>query len=142
MKTWGLSWAVFFARVVLGLIFLMAGYWKVFDLTPAQHAQRFFLDGYAESWIPIWLLWFLGVSIPIVELVAGALVCVGLRRQESLVALGAILAIVTYGHLLSEPLYSITGHIFPRLVLLVFVLAVPREQDVLTIDHWLSRRGR
>ena len=78
----------------------------------------------------------------IVELVAGALVCVGLRRQESLVALGAILAIVTYGHLLSEPLYSITGHIFPRLVLLVFVLAVPREQDVLTIDHWLSRRGR
>ena len=139
MKSDGLTWAVFFARVVLGLTFLMAGYWKVFDLTPAQHAQGFFVEGYAESWIPVWLLWTLGVSIPVVELVAGALVCVGFRRLESLVALGVVLVIVTYGHLLSEPLFSISGHILPRLVLLVFVLVVPRERDVITVDRLLAR---
>jgi thiosulfate dehydrogenase (quinone) large subunit len=137
----GWSWAVFFTRWVLGLIFLMAGWWKVFDLGPAEHARRYFLqEGFVHSWIPVWLLWAVGVTVPFVELVAGGLVCLGLRRRESLLALGAILVIVTYGHLLLEPLYSITGHIFVRLALLVFVLAAPPGRDVLSVDHWLGRR--
>jgi len=28
------AWAIFFARVILGLIFFMAGVWKTFTLTP------------------------------------------------------------------------------------------------------------
>ena len=48
--------------------------------------------------------------------------------------------IVTYGHLLKEPLYDMTSHIFPRLLLLIFVLMIPRDRDVLTVDHWLARR--
>jgi uncharacterized membrane protein YphA (DoxX/SURF4 family) len=31
----GWSWAIFFVRWVLGLIFFMAGWWKTFDLGPA-----------------------------------------------------------------------------------------------------------
>ena len=34
------AWAVLFARGVLGLIFFMAGFWKVFTLTPAGHAHK------------------------------------------------------------------------------------------------------
>jgi hypothetical protein len=37
------TWAVFFAPMVLGLIFFMAGVWKVFELGPAGHVRRFFL---------------------------------------------------------------------------------------------------
>lgn len=137
----GWGWAIFFVRWVLGLIFFMAGWWKVFELGPRGHAQRYFLDGFSESWIPIWLLWALGVSIPFVELVAGALVCLGFRVREACLALGLVLVCVTYGHLLLEPLFDTTSHIFPRLVLLTFLLAAGGERDRLSLDQ-LVGRGR
>lgn len=140
MKLDGWAWAAFFARWVLGLIFFMAGWWKVFDLTAVEHARMLFVDAYADTWIPVWLLWALGVAIPFVELLGGAMVCLGVRVRSALVALGFVLVIVTYGHLLSEALFKITGHIFPRLVLLLFVFMIPRERDLLSVDHWLSRR--
>ena len=34
------SWAIFFAREVLGLIFFMAGVYKVFQLGPLNHARK------------------------------------------------------------------------------------------------------
>jgi len=36
--TW--QWAALFTRVIVGLIFGMAGFWKVFTLTPLGHAHR------------------------------------------------------------------------------------------------------
>ncbi len=137
----GVAWAVFFVRWVLGLIFFMAGFWKTFELGPLGHARRFFIEPYAASWIPLWLLWTFGVVIPFVELAAGALVCLGWRRREAYVALGCILVVVTYGHLLLEPLYDTTHHIFPRLLLLAIALAVPPERDRLSLDGWLTRRA-
>lgn len=139
-RNWG--WAVFFARWVLGLIFVMAGWWKVFELTPAGHVERYFTGQFADTWIPTWLLWAIGAAIPFVELLAGALLCLGFRVREALLALGGVLVIVTYGHLLLEPLFSITGHIFPRLALLLFLLAVPRGDDRLSLDAWLAGRPR
>jgi uncharacterized membrane protein YphA (DoxX/SURF4 family) len=136
----GLKWAAFFARWVLGLVFLMAGWWKVFELGAGQHARGFFVDGFADTWIPAWLLWGLGVAIPLVELAAGLFLCVGFRRREALIALGGVLVVVTYGHLLQEPLYAITSHIFPRLVLLLVVLVIPADRDRLSLDQWLVSR--
>jgi putative oxidoreductase len=78
--------------------------------------------------------------IPPVELAAGALLCLGLRRRAAEIAIGGVLIIVTYGHLLLEPLYDTTHHIFPRLVLLTFVLTAPAERDLLSLDAWLGRR--
>ena len=132
------AWAIFFARVVLGLIFGMAGYWKCFVLTPTGHVQRFFLP-YADTWIPLWLLWTAGIIIPIVELVAGWLLVVGFRTREALVALGFVLVTVTYGHLLKEPLYSFTGHVVPRLALVVFVTLLI-DDDRYSVDGWLRTR--
>lgn len=136
-----LGWALFFVRWVLGLIFFMAGWWKTFDLTPAGHARRLFVEGFADTWIPVWLLWALGSAIPIVELLAGALVCLGLRVKEAGISLGGVLILVSYGHLLQEPLFDTTHHIFPRLVLLTFVLAAPRDLDRFSLDAWLAHRA-
>jgi len=134
------SWAIFFPRWVLGLMFFMAGWFKVFHMGPVEHARQFFVGGYADTWIPLFLLWGLGTLIPVVELAAGGLLCLGYRRRESLIALGLILIAVTYGHLLKEPFYDATSHIFPRLVLLTFLLAAPAERDALTLDRWLAGR--
>lgn len=132
------GWALLFARLVLGLIFFMAGFWKVFQLGPLQHARKYFLP-FADTFLPVWSLWAVGVTIPFVELIAGALVILGLRVREALIALGFVLAIVTFGHLLREPLYEFHTHVIPRLALLLFVLMLPREDDRFSVDHFLSR---
>jgi uncharacterized membrane protein YphA (DoxX/SURF4 family) len=135
----GRVWAPLFARLVLGLIFFMAGFWKVFQLGPLQHARKYFLP-FADTFLPVWSLWAVGVAIPFVELIAGALVILGLRVREALIALGFVLAIVTFGHLLKEPLYEFHTHVIPRLALLLFVLMLPREDDWFSLDHLLARR--
>src|SRR5437899_6269142 len=135
------SWALLFARLVLGLIFFMAGVWKVFQLGPLQHARKYFLP-FSDTFLPVWSLWATGVVIPFVELLGGALVILGLRTREALIALGFVLAIVTFGHLLREPLYEFHTHVIPRLALLLFVLVLPREEDRFSLDAVLERRRR
>src|ERR1700694_730057 len=135
------SWALLFARLVLGLIFFMAGAWKVFQLGPLQHARKYFLP-FADTFLPVWSLWFVGVIIPFIELIAGALVILGLRTREALVSLGFVLAIVTFGHLLKEPLYEFHTHVIPRLALLLFVLVLPREDDRFSVDYVLQRKSK
>lgn len=136
------GWARFFARGIVGILFLMAGWWKCFELTPLGHTQRFFLEAYAGTWIPVSLLWATGLTIPIVELVAGGLVVIGLRTREALIALGFVLLTVTYGHTLIEPLFSTQGHIFPRGLFLLAALSLPAEEDRLSVDSWLGGRRR
>ncbi|MCG8435850.1 MAG: DoxX family membrane protein [Gammaproteobacteria bacterium] len=138
---WGHS--AFIVRWILGLLFLMAGYWKVFKLGATEHARRFFVDGFADTWIPEWLLWILGFGIPFLELIAGLLICLGLRTREALISLGLLLIITTYGHALKEPLFDIDGHTFTRLALIIFLLLVPADADRLSLDFWLkSRRNK
>src|SRR6266478_2051804 len=135
----GRSWALLFARLVLGLIFFMAGFYKVFQLGPLAHARKYFLP-FADTFLPVWSLWATGVVIPFVELIAGGLVILGLRSRAALVALGFVLAIVTFGHLLKEPLYEFHTHVIPRLALVLFVLLLPRRDNRFSIDCLLRRR--
>src|SRR5437773_3466958 len=133
------SWALLFARLVLGLIFFMAGVWKVFQLGPLNHARKYFLP-FADTFLPVWSLWATGVVIPFVELIAGALVILGLRTREALIALGFVLAIVTFGHLLKEPLYEFHTHMIPRLALLLFVFMLPREDNRFSVDQLIAKK--
>lgn len=136
------NWTVvtFIVRWILGLLFLMAGYWKVFELTAGEHARRFFVEGFADTWIPVWLLQGLGLVIPYLELLAGALICLGLRSREALIAMGLLLIVTTYGHTLTEPLFDIDGHTFTRLALIVFLLLAPAGKDRFSIDYLLASR--
>jgi uncharacterized membrane protein YphA (DoxX/SURF4 family) len=133
------GWAVVFARLALGFIFFMAGLWKVFQLGPLEHARKYFLP-FADTFLPVWSLWLTGVTIPFVELVCGAMLLVGLRVREALIALGGVLTVVTFGHLLREPLFNFSGHVIPRLALLLFLLWCPRELDWLSLDFLLGRK--
>ena len=131
------GWVRFFARILLGLIFFMAGWYKCFTMTPLGHAHTYFTGPYADTWIPHWLLLTTGVTVPVVELLAGALLLIGWRVRDALVALGFILLLVTYGHLLKEPLFSTIDHIFPRFILLAMVFLLPAEEDHCSVDAGL-----
>lgn len=135
------SWAIFFAREVLGLIFFMAGVYKVFQLGPLNHARKYFLP-FADTFLPVWSLWATGAIIPFVELIAGALLIIGLRIREALIALGFVLIIVTFGHLLQEPLYPFHEHVIPRLALLLLVLLLPAEDDRFSLDYLIARQRK
>jgi uncharacterized membrane protein YphA (DoxX/SURF4 family) len=134
------AWAILFARLVLGLIFFMAGVMKVFQLGPLNHARKYFLP-FADTFLPVWSLWAMGVVIPFVELIAGAMVILGLRVRAALVALGFVLAVVTFGHLLHDALYEFHTHVIPRLALLLFILLLPRQDDLFSIDYLIGRRS-
>jgi len=135
------AWALLVARLILGLIFFMAGVWKVFGLGPLEHARRLFVEPYVHTFLPRWSLWATGTVVPVVELVAGGLLLLGLRIRDALLALGAVLVLVTFGHLLLEPLYEFHTHVIPRAALLIFLLAMPAAEDRFSIDGWLRSRA-
>ncbi|MGZ6076542.1 MAG: hypothetical protein ACXWK6_01935, partial [Myxococcaceae bacterium] len=83
-----------------------------------------------------------GVVVPFVELFAGALLLVGFRTREALLALGGVLVLVTFGHLVTEPLYEFHTHVIPRAALLLFVLVMPAAEDRFSIDGWMGARPR
>lgn len=128
------SWAVFIARIHLGLLFFMPGIFRVFQLGPVEHARRFFVEPYTETILPTWALWLTGTAVPFVELGAGALLLIGLWRGPVLVVLGLELAMITFGHLLAEPFWAMHSHVFPRLVLVLFLMWVGLHRDRWALD--------
>jgi len=132
------AWAILFARAVVGLIFFMAGVWKVFSLTPAGHVRKYFLP-FQDTFLPTWSLWAVGFTIPFIELIGGAMVIVGFRTRIALIALGFVLVIVTFGHLLHQPLYAFHEHVIPRLALVLLVLLIPESADRFAVDRLFRR---
>jgi cytochrome c oxidase subunit IV len=63
----------------------------------------------------------------------------GWLRTEAYLALGAVLVVVTFGHLLHEPLYAFHEHVIPRLALLLLLLMMPPQADRFSIDELLHR---
>ncbi|RMH19870.1 MAG: DoxX family protein [Gemmatimonadetes bacterium] len=135
----GQAWALLFARLSLGLMFFMPGWAKVFGMGPVEHARRFFIDGYADSFLPVWSLWAVGTAIPFVELVSGALLLLGVWRRPALLAQAAVLVTVTFGHLLADPFFDLTTHVLPRAALVIFLLWVPQDEDWWTVPALVER---
>lgn len=141
--TSGRAWALLFARGVLGLTFLMAGIYKVFEMGAVTHAKVLFVEPYKDTFLPLWSLWFTGTSIPFVELLAGALILVGFWTRPALIALGGVLVLVTFGHLLREPFYETNVHVIPRLILVLFMFMLPTSEDKFSVRGLISMlRGR
>ena len=136
------AWAIFVARTILGIVFLVAGVYKTFMWGPLEHARLLFVGPYAQTFLPVWSLWATGAVVPVLELIAGALVIVGLWTRPSLVVLGAILILVTFGHLLLQSSTSINPYILPRSGLLLVVLLLPAADDRFSLDYLMRSRSR
>lgn len=128
--------ALFLARVLLGLVWLVGGIHKVFIWGAIEHAQKLFVIPYAGTFLPTWSLWASGTVIPFLEVIFPALVIVGLWTRPSLYLLGGILIFVTFGHLLLTPLAldRLEDFILARGALLLTVLMFPADEDRYSID--------
>jgi uncharacterized membrane protein YphA (DoxX/SURF4 family) len=71
---------------------------------PLVHAKTLFVDP-CRHHVAALGLWASGTVIPFLELAAGALTLIGLWTRPSLIILGGILVFVTFGHLVTAPMF-------------------------------------
>jgi uncharacterized membrane protein YphA (DoxX/SURF4 family) len=120
-----------FLRLLLGIIFLMQGYGKVFTIGVSKLYQMFF-TGY-ENMLPKWLLFLTAYYTSYTELLGGILLIVGLFKKQVLHLLAINLIIVSFGHGLKEPIWDLQ-HVFPRALLLTALFLLPQEWDRYNMD--------
>ncbi|MBX2873670.1 MAG: DoxX family membrane protein [Saprospiraceae bacterium] len=124
---------IFLLRTLLGLIFLMQGYGKVFTWGISNVYENVF-SSYEETWLPGFLLQFTAYFTSYMELIGGLLLVLGLFRHWAYIGLGAVLLLVSYGHGLSSPIWDLQ-HVFVRAVFLIGLLLVPNDWDQLHLDR-------
>ena len=124
--------ALLFARALLGIIFLMQGYGKIFTYTVPKVYGIFFKD-FEKTFLPKWLIWGTAYYTSYVELICGFLLIVGLFRKYALTLLGIDLLVVSFGHGLLEPIWDLQ-HVIPRAALLIFIWVAPGDWDRWSLD--------
>jgi len=140
-QTLNRSVAVLVMRLLLGLIFLMQGFGKVFTWgVEALYNMEFFLGTY-ESLLPLWLIKLTAYYTSYVELIGGFLLIVGIKRNIVLYALASVLVIVTFGHGLATPIWDLSAVMW-RGLLLIGLLVLPEEWDRFSVDGWIKHRGK
>jgi len=130
--------AIFFTRALLGVIFLMQGYGKVFTYTVSKVYNLFFKD-FEKTFLPKWLIWGTAYYTSYVELICGFLLIIGLFRQYTCYLLAIDLLIVSFGHGLMKPIWDLQ-HVMPRAILLIVILLTPSQWDKWHTDSLLSKK--
>jgi len=131
--------AVTLIRLLLGLIFLMQGYGKVFTYGVENLYNMDFFHGTYKDLLPDFVTRGTAYFTSYTELIAGFLVTVGLARDYALYALAIVLVVVTFGHGLAEPIWDLS-HVMFRTILLLALLLLPSAWDRYSVDSIISGR--
>jgi putative oxidoreductase len=127
---------VFLARVFLGVLFFFQGYDAVFKVK-IKNVIETYRETFTAKGIPSFVLilasWFTSCT----ELIGGSLLILGLFKYLALYFLGANLIIAAVGFGINSPMWD-TRHVLPRLILLLLLLALPREMDVWSLDNFIK----
>lgn len=125
--------AVFIARVFLGLLFFFQGVDAVFRIKP-KYVFSAINDPLRERGVPRLLIVLGAYFTSYVELIAGFCLVPGFAKPAALGLLGIDLLVASVAFGLIKPMWDMQ-HVFPRLALLLFLLLVPAQWDVWSIDH-------
>lgn len=123
------------ARVFLGVLFLFQGYDKVFKVGITGVVEAFEAP-LATRHITRGILRMAAFYTSWAELIGGALLVMGLFKTIALSLLGLDLLFVAFAFGLIKPMWDMQ-HVFPRLVLLLFLLMLPGSMDIYSLDHFL-----
>jgi uncharacterized membrane protein YphA (DoxX/SURF4 family) len=125
-------------RLLLGLIVLMQGFGKVFTWGVGNvYNMPFFHDTY-KDYLPDFIIQATAYYTSYVELIGGALIVIGFKRDYALYAIASVLVIVTFGHGLSEPIWDLS-HVMYRAILLITLLLLPKNWDQLSLDYLIKK---
>ncbi|MCR9290488.1 MAG: DoxX family protein [Bacteroidetes bacterium] len=134
--TFNQSIGVFFIRVLLGLIFCLQGFTKVFKWGIDSMYKNAF-ETYEDS-LPKVITVFTAYYTSYVELIAGFLLIVGFFRNYALYALGSVLLIVSFGHGLKEGIWDL-NHVIFRAILLIALFLLPGNWDKWQLGNLLNK---
>ena len=127
--------AVLIARLFLGCLFFFQGFDAVFKVkiqNIIQTYQRPFSNSGIPKFLTIFAAWFTSYS----ALIGGTLLIFGFFEYCALILLGINLIITTIGFSINTPMWD-TRFVFPRLIVLVFLLLVPETWNMWSLDHLL-----
>ena len=129
--------AVFIARVFLGLLFFFQGFDAVFNIK-VRNVIEAYDNSFATKGIPRFITvlgsWFTSY----VELIGGFLLVFGLFEYCALYLLGLNLIIASIAFGITSPIWDMR-FVFPRLVLLLFLLLMPYTFHSWSLDTILFK---
>ncbi|HLV39768.1 DoxX family protein [Xanthomarina sp.] len=125
-------------RLILGLIFLMQGFGKIFSWGMEKVINADFFHGTFKGLLPDFIIYATAYYTSYIELIGGFLLVLGFRTNYALYALASVLVIVTFGHGLAEPIWDLS-HVMYRTILLVTLLILPKEWDTFSIDSMIKK---
>ena len=118
---------ILFTRALLGIIFFMQGFCKVFTFTVATVYDKFFRP-FEATFLPKWLIWATAYYTSYIELIGGFLLLLGLFRKYTLYLLAIDLFVVSFGHGYLEIIWDLS-HVMPRAILLLILFFAPGDWD-------------
>lgn len=125
------------ARIFLGTLFFFQGVDAVFNIKVKNiilTSETTFLNKGIPRFLIVLGCWFTSYA----ELVGGGFLILGLFQYCSLYLLGLNLIIASVAFSISTPMWD-TRFVFPRLVLLLFLLVAPHSWGVFALDHLLFK---
>lgn len=128
--------AVFIARIFLGFLFFFQGYDTLIrvgikNAIEKQHLS-FSKNGIPKGFTAIGL-WFTSY----VQLIGGLFLIIGFIKYYILYLLGIELILSSIAFGIIKPLWDMR-FVFPRFSILIFLLVIPSQWDVFSIDYFWS----
>ena len=136
MLTYKLEIAECLIRMFTGILFFFQGYDKVFKVKISGVVDNFLEDA-EHLHIHKPLVTIVTYFTSFIELVGGSLLIVGLFTNYALLALGFDLVLVCFAFSIIRPMWDMQ-YVFPRLLLIGFLLFLPNEYTKIALDYFLN----
>jgi putative oxidoreductase len=124
--------ALFLARVFLGILFVIQGYDKLFSIG-IKTVYTTIRPSFKKIHLPDFVILFAAGFSSIIEFAGGLMLILGLFKYAALYMLGIDLLMVAAAFSLIDPVWKL-DIVFPRFLLLLFLLIVPGQLDTITLD--------
>lgn len=121
------------ARIFLGFLFFFQGYDALFNIGIKKVISTY-KYGFNSKGVPGILTTLAALFTTYTEFICGFLLIFGLFEIPALYLLGINLVVAALGFGLNNPLWDMR-HVFPRLILLLFLLIIPLEWHNWSLDY-------
>lgn len=121
------------ARVFLGLLFFFQGFDAVFRIKISGVMQTI-EEPMSRMGVPRFFITAGAYFTSYTELICGALLILGFAKYYAMYLLGLDLIIASIAFGIVKPMWDMQ-YVFPRLALLLFLLIIPSEWDMISVDY-------
>lgn len=120
-------------RLFLGMLFLVQGYDKLFNIKMSNVINTFMEKSFRHH-IARPLIVAISYFTSIVEFVGGIFLILGLFTNYAVCILGIDLLLVSLAFSIMNPLWDMK-HVFPRFILIILLLFLPLENGTISLDY-------